>query len=1298
MRSGLNPSEFRHLHPAEAAHLSGVHADFFFPMKDLRAALPLIGQLASPIHSRWVFLQLRDTLIKAHLIEETVKISEKDNLLEFLENLNQRRQQFWPQADTCLPRTVELSEQGTTLCLQVPPFAKAKQLVLAQKQILGWGSRVELLHNGRVLDDEEYLHSTSYEVVESLPRALKPLASRKIQVGIVSGETVQTHEFPIGTFVSDVLAFFEIDTVGDYCFASSVLHRGDRLWHDFIGTIRGSGNDGADGLDVDTVNSEALSLFRPDDNTMVLLPVIQTTDILLKPKVIAGYQIKQMIEQCLREREGPPFKFGILICHEGHWSLFVYRVLQENAILFDSIPGRHDGLAMLLAKVFADYFGHSPSLLPSKTMLLQRNDDLCGVHALINLGAELGLWTEFSYDEAEAWMHALSNRDPIRGCGAIDFATAQAALTELLPSKGVPVDRASERAALALKRLGLNPILRALAADNQWQALKSLGSNNERPFMWVSADELKQHIAHKAHQKFGASGKNKTKKPKDDKFRPPLSLPIDQLAIPDGAFVDSAKHAVLQIPLEKVKADARGIAVASVEQAMRFLQDGKCISTDHLALLTSIEIPAPTPGHLIVENITWPAIFQKDPLLVKGSLLQLGDQHVALKKGPPPASSAVATVLMRFQVYKDQWPHDWQTFIKGPLRQLVGHFAPLQVCTTTGCGATCPKFHPAVEETCDLVLLDCFSWRWFTDAAASTSAPKSASFSIMIRAPHSAVDGILNISGHDGFYPELREQDGTPSKYAIIWLKVDYQEALHVLQVQPTALHLIRLHQRFGLRCLRKNEAELRKQIFPDETYVSCDIKLLYEIGPYGHGFSKAQVQDSLKGLAWTARVLKPAKGGPHGRYWLVGAEAAPSCAVFPCGDLQITIGKVKDVAPNRGTQNIVASLQTIQRIQGQASSSSSATPDPWIQKDPWSTYKASYSAPPASAGAAAPSARIDQLEERLTAKLQTQIDAAFPLGHADISMDDDQEMRLDRIEADMIELKQQNQTFNAWFAEAGERMNSMQQTIANQGNTVEHLTSTVQQQGNTMMGIQNSLNSMEGNLRGDLKAAMDRMEVMLSSKKARCEWLLHPRRVRTGFSGGFLFWIWLLCLLLCGRMGEATNPGPDNDAVPREYDFVDASSNLVLGTCNPTGIARRAVHLLELPRGVWGLSETQATKQTFDSFRKELRFEGRRQGRSMRAIHGAFAPLRSTSSTAGAWTGVGFMADTSLRPIQLPWKSFEYLSGRVLVACSLFGPHHLIGANVYAPPNGPTYGMTTKLCEELLEVISANVVFGASG
>ena len=185
------------------------------------------------------------------------------------------------------------------------------------------------------------------------------------------------------------------------------------------------------------------------------------------------------------------------------------------------------------------------------------------------------------------------------------------------------------------------------------------------------------------------------------------------------------------------------------------------------------------------------------------------------------------------------------------------------------------------------------------------------------------------------------------------------------------------------------------------------------------------------------------------------------------------------------------------------------------------------------------------------------------------------------------------------------------------------------------------------------------------------------------------------MLLFTFGRLGEASNPGPPGAQLDGEQM---ETSDLWLGTFNPAGLISRAPSFLELPRGTWGVAETQLTQQTFHSFNRDLRWQAKSLGRSPKTVHGGFAPLRTGSETCGAWTGVAFLSDYTLRPLQMPWRGLEYLGGRALGVQTIFHSHRILGGVVYAPPSGPTFGSTAAIANDLLRCFTENLVHGSSG
>ena len=45
-----------------------------------------------------------------------------------------------------------------------------------------------------------------------------------------------------------------------------------------------------------------------------------------------------------------------------------------------------------------------------------------------------------------------------------------------------------------------------------------------------------------------------------------------------------------------------------------------------------------------------------------------------------------------------------------------------------------------------------------------------------------------------------------------------------------------------------------------------------------------------------------------------------------------------------------------------------------------------------------------------------------------------------------------------------------------------------------------------------------------------------------------------------------------------------------------------------------------------------------------------------------------------------------------------MVGANHVLGATVYSPPSGPTYGPAAGICADLLEVLTHNLIYGSSG
>ena len=1062
-RSGL-----RRLHPFEAAYLSTIWPTIRLPSGDLRMTLPLIGQIAAPLQSHWIFGQVKEVFGRAGLLDFDDHCL-NDLHMTFLDKLQRLRYHCWPLPSMNGPRELTvIDDYQNQIKIKIGPFAKVGHLLHAQRELEGWCSRVGLSYQDERLTDDCYLHCLVYRLHSAAPRQPSLLIPDDFPLRIRQGDQTLGLTVHSGDFLGLQLERVGIAHAGDPVLVSNALCWGDRIWQPIDDTFRGAGIH-PDGLALDTLLPEIETLMDASPENYFLFPVRELAEIANKPRVVACFHIRRVLHRLCQEQGHAPHRIFFALCVDDHWTLITHDVPTNHTCTFDGLHQWPHSFHHTIAEICADFFGQAPVLFPPTSLIAQRDDPKCGVLLLVNLGWQCGLWTSFDYQAVDHWYDSLCTPLQVSGAGASDYATAHAFLVNFLPSRGVAAEAVAERAAQAIKKLGLNPILKAIGHENPWRQLKSIGSNASKPFQWVTSDELRLHISNRATQKYGADHSKRKPKLKDNKPLQPLPLHADGLVIPPSTFVDCDGKPLGFIALDDLKADCTGVTIATLEQVHRFLGDSKSLSTEALGMLTVQRIPDNHPGSLVIEHLTWPALFEDEPLLIRGSIVQLGDKHASLKR-TPTKTTLVATSLLRFQVYRDQWTSDWQVFVQGPLKRLVQLFLPLQVCRlgkgASSCGSDCGRFNPPVDEPTELVLLDCFAWKWYTAEGKSTSPHHATAFSVMARAPASAVDAILALAGKEGFYPELREpKDSTPT-YAVVWLKGNLADAQHQLQVQSHALYLTRLFLKYGLRCHKKHEEALRKALFPDSPFISCEVKLLFQVGPWPHGITKAAVQEAITGFAWTAKVLKPCKGNADGRFWLVGAPAAPATNVFQHGDSWITISTERDVPVQKESPTIVASLKTIQKIND--FHQTSGQPDPWMQRDPWSTWKPSTAASSSGHQNSQPQmSRLDHIESTIKEAVAKQVKAYTPERDEDAPMSDAWKTQM---ETDIQELKLQNEKFHDWFNEAGSQMTQLQEGLQQQGHTIVELNKTVVLQTKTTSSLQTQFTQMETGLRQELR------------------------------------------------------------------------------------------------------------------------------------------------------------------------------------------------------------------------------------
>ena len=167
-------------------------------------------------------------------------------------------------------------------------------------------------------------------------------------------------------------------------------------------------------------------------------------------------------------------------------------------------------------------------------------------------------------------------------------------------------------------------------------------------------------------------------------------------------------------------------------------------------------------------------------------------------------------------------------------------------------------------------------------------------------------------------------------------------------------------------------------------------------------------------------------------------------------------------------------------------------------------------------------------------------------------------------------------------------------------------------------------------------------------------------------------------------RVGEASNPGPPGI--------------ISIGSSNPGGLRGKEDLLLEWGPGIWALSETQLSAVTQVTCSKTLRFKAKELQRNLRIHHGAPAPLRTSSSWAGTWTGVVQTSDFPSISLTVPWTEGAYGTSRVQIVQHMVCGQPVTVCNVYGYSPSPLFPDARARTDRLLRDFSREVILGRKG
>ena len=1093
----------RFLHPKEVAVLLTVPLTMAF-VHPPRAALCLLGQVAAPLQSLWVYLHLINSA--ATFVPDMILLDPEHVITKYKEVLLSQVRDLFPFSSPCKTLNIQMFHRdGPPVQLMSCWGSTTAQLAKAEAISLDWGETIKFATlEGQALELNQTLLSEEQAVHVSIAgkRQCVDKPEGMLMIAIHLPDECATSFVTPGSFLFQAIWEHNLDTRSLFVDRAGKLHTADyRIWgskllyllHDQrFPTI----DDKFGHLALPTAfqhEQAGGSLPGLDNHAMwaAMRDIQDNVMCLLLPPVHITPDWDGIATLDFHGNLGDADALFIAFQANGHWGL-LNGMLRGDMIHWTYFDGLRHSLipqAKFLAKHPMKRLGLTVATWRCATWIQQQDDHTCGTVAIGHMALCLGLRGQFS-QQAIAQLHGLlicrnHKTSWFSGFGPADL---QARLAALLATKGVPTDAAASRASLAIQRLGVAEIEEALKQSNAWQALKGLTNRPGRNFQFVLKTELQAVIDAKAADRHGAS--IATKKPKEKKVSKKDSLNqwhLDPklLQLDVTHFTDEMEEPVPQIDLSQVTADARGVALCTVSEAIPYINEPKNISTEALALLILEDVPADRRAKANITSMRFPVTFlpTKDPLLVNGCILQLGDTEVQRKVEKDVAAMDVSnTAVIKIQIFRDEFGGNWADVAAAPIRALIVAAPILKLCTNLQCNMKCGAFHAAVEDPMDQVIHEIWSRKFQDHAGRTCPAVKAELFVAFMRIAEPAQDAILRLQ-LDGVYFEPRA-DGprtTNSDFSVIWLPgASKDAAIHKLKLLSAGLSLVRLKQRYGIRVPADQEKLAYQELRPGDTYTKVDVVYIFRAHPLPHGIQRAQVTKMLAEWAWSAKPLQPAKGSQIGSSWDIGASTPPPNSVMRAFGEDVLLTLIKDKTVEAPVQGVIGPKRVQHKISKSQPSSSSSGQDPWwntspgtpAEDDPWGGWKGTQSSATITP---ATKKRFDALATQLKTDLTENMNSQMASANT-AQLSEQQESRLKKLEVGLHELCAQGKQFSQWFQETGSRITAQDQQLAQVQNGL------AQQQAD-LQAVRTEVHTSADNLHQAMAASFGNMKTEIASE-----------------------------------------------------------------------------------------------------------------------------------------------------------------------------------------------------------------------
>ena len=243
---------------------------------------------------------------------------------------------------------------------------------------------------------------------------------------------------------------------------------------------------------------------------------------------------------------------------------------------------------------------------------------------------------------------------------------------QLLSTHGVFPDRVAERSQLVCSKIPMATLRSILAAPRAWQDLKQAANSVNPPIRLIQSDELQKQIDRRSEgvKQVGSKFGKQTRRPREQKES--CEIQVRDIEVPLGVFKQQDGQMLKQVQPEEIGPNAQGIIILDQHMADSTLRLPRPVTAKGLGAIV-IANRQNIDQHSIVP-IRFPVMCRhtQEPVIIAGYMYQLGEMEVT--RHEPSHKIAVdhhEAETVCCLVYKDQFPHDWETLKKQPVKTVL---------------------------------------------------------------------------------------------------------------------------------------------------------------------------------------------------------------------------------------------------------------------------------------------------------------------------------------------------------------------------------------------------------------------------------------------------------------------------------------------------------------------------------------------------------------------------------------------------------------------------------------------------